>query len=46
MNKDLLDNSNTERKPTEGGGKDRKPGRNTEKLSKQLGNRLGKLKPW
>lgn len=35
----------TKRKPTEGGRRDRKSGRNTERLSEQTGIRLGNLKP-
>ena len=35
----------SERKPIESGSRNRLPGRTTEKLSEQLGVRLGKLKP-
>lgn len=43
MNEELLNKSNT-KTSKEGGNKDRYPGRNTEKFSKQSGIRLGKLK--
>lgn len=47
MKKDLLDKLKTQKgKPTEGEGKDRQLGRNTEKLSERPGIGLGKLKSY
>ena len=45
MDKELLDKLKHKKEPTEGGSKDRQPGRNTEKLSEQPGIRLGRPKP-
>jgi len=45
MNKLHLDKVKQKKEDIEGGSKDRQPGRDTEKLSKQPGVKLGKLKP-